>query len=231
MDYGRWSLADALAAAYVAGTLRGAARRRFDALLPAHPALRAAVAQWEARLTPLVQVIEPVSPPARVWRAIEQRLWPAPPVLPWWHRVAVWRGVSGAATAAVLALVLVGTPAPTSSPPIIVVLQSTGSLPAAGGIFVASLSGDGLALVTRPVMPVSLEDSRVLELWSVPPQGAPVSLGLISSSGTTVVPPPRLAQGLVRGQAATLAVSVEPTGGSPTGAPTGPVVYAGALRL
>ena len=30
---------------------------------------------------------------------------------------------------------------------------------------------------------------------------------------------------------AALAVSVEPAGGSPTGAPTGPVVFAGKLQL
>jgi len=47
MDYGRTSLADALAAQYVAGTLRGGAKRRFESLLPGHPALRAAVRGWQ----------------------------------------------------------------------------------------------------------------------------------------------------------------------------------------
>ena len=46
-------LADRLAAEYVLGTLTGGARRRFDALLPAHPALRRAVAGWETRLLPI----------------------------------------------------------------------------------------------------------------------------------------------------------------------------------
>ena len=46
MDYSRPHLADSLAAEYVLGTLRGPARRRFEALLPAHPALAAAVAGY-----------------------------------------------------------------------------------------------------------------------------------------------------------------------------------------
>jgi len=50
MDYGRPDLADRLAAEYVTGTLRGPARRRFEQLVPAHPALRAAVRRWESRL-------------------------------------------------------------------------------------------------------------------------------------------------------------------------------------
>ena len=76
MDYGKPSLADALAAEYVAGTLRGPARRRFGALRPSHPALEAAVQRWQARLLPLADSLDPVAPPPAVWRGIEQRLWP-----------------------------------------------------------------------------------------------------------------------------------------------------------
>jgi anti-sigma-K factor RskA len=96
---------------------------------------------------------------------------------------------------------------------------------------VASVNADGGALVTRPVQPVALQADRVLELWSVPPQGAPRSLGLISAQGVTVLPRERLPRTLLEGGTEALAVSVEPPGGSPTGTPTGPVVYAGKLRL
>jgi anti-sigma-K factor RskA len=74
MDYSRRDLADRLAAEYVLGTLRGPARRRFENLLSAHPALRDAVAQWQQRLSPLSVTVEEVTPSARVWRNIEQRL-------------------------------------------------------------------------------------------------------------------------------------------------------------
>jgi anti-sigma-K factor RskA len=86
--------------------------------------------------------------------------------------------------------------------------------------------------VARPLTPVSIQPDRVLELWAVPPQGAPRSLGLVSSSGVSVIARDRLPKGALDARATSaLAVSVEPVGGSPTGAPTGPVVFAGKLTL
>jgi anti-sigma-K factor RskA len=97
------------------------------------------------------------------------------------------------------------------------------------GNIVASLSADGRAMVTRTLTPVSLQTDRVLELWSVPPQGNPRSLGLISANGVTVLAGDKLPTTLLKGGTAALAVSIEPPGGSTTGVPTGPVVYAGKL--
>jgi len=231
MDYGRTQLADALAAQYVAGTLRGRARRRFETLLDAHPALRAAVREWQDRLMPLTSAVAPEAPPARVWRGIEQRLWPQEAGPRWWQRLALWRGVSAFATVATLALAVALVVPPAAQPPVVVVLQGTGGAAQGINTFVASVSADGRALVTKPLMNVSLEANRVLELWSVPPQGAPRSLGLISASGATVVPRGKLPEALLKGGTAALAVSLEPPGGSPTGVPTGPVLYAGKLQL
>ncbi|MBL8287103.1 MAG: anti-sigma factor [Rubrivivax sp.] len=246
MDYARNDIAEALAAQYVAGTLRHGARRRLEALLPGHPVLRGAVHDWQERLLPLAASIAPVAPPPRVWRAIERRLWAeaataaspgasasSPP--PWWQRLALWRGLSGLATAAVLVLTVALLRAPPALPPIVVVLEGQAGTPGAGAAFVASVSGDGQAMVMQPVSAtLPLRPDRVLELWSVPPPsagGAPKSLGVISASGATVLPRSRLPANLLAGGTAALAVSVEPPGGSPTGAPTGPVVFAGQLRL
>lgn len=234
MDYARRELADRLAAEYVLGTLRGPARRRFERLLDAHPTLRLAVAQWQLRLEQL-SVVEPgVEPPPRVWRRIEQRLFAAPPAPPrpaWWNGLALWRGLS-ALTAVALAAVLVlggrGTPeAPpqASAPPIVVVLQANAE--AAGVLqaaFVAGLNADGSALVLRPLAEVPLQAGRALELWAVPAQGAPRSLGLVQPGAPTTVQGAQVLRG-----AAALAVSLEPAGGSPTGAPTGPIVSVGTL--
>lgn len=241
MDYGHPELADRLAAEYVAGLLRGPARRRLEALLPAHPALRDAVRAWQDRLLPLTLAVAPQTPSPAVWRRIEARIHGAAAApasraavepVGWWRLLAFWRGVSAFAGVAALTLaVLLANPGPTA-PPIIVVLSPTtpaaGSPP--GGValasFVASISGDGRAVVTRPLVDVNVESGRVLELWAAAGTGAPRSLGLISASGASVVGKTTLPKGTDH-----LAVSLEPPGGSPTGAPTGPVVYSGKLAL
>jgi anti-sigma-K factor RskA len=231
MDYAKSGRIDALAAQYAAGTLRGGARRRYETLLAAHPALLAAHRRWQERLMPLAAELPPQTPPARIWRRIEQRLWPTAVALRWWQRVAPWRGLAALAGAATLGLaVILALPGP-GQPPVVVVLQGTVGTVQGVNTFVASVSGDGRALVTRPLQPVSLEPGRVLELWSVPPNGAPQSLGLISAAGTTVVSRDKLPAALLRGGTSALAVSLEPPGGSPTGAPTGPVLYTGRLQL
>ena len=127
MDYARPPLADRLAAEYVLGTLRGPARRRFEALLPAHAGLRAAIAAWQSRLAPLAAAIDPVDPSEAVWPALERRLFAAAePAAPsgWWQRLALWRGVAALATVAALGLGVVATQAPPVAPPIVIVLEA-----------------------------------------------------------------------------------------------------------
>lgn len=231
MDYSRAPLADRLAAEYVLGTLRGGARRRFDALLPAHPALRSAVRRWEDMLVPLAASVKPVEPSAAVWPGIEARLFtpsgPAP--ARWWQRLLPWRAATGVASAAAIALaVALSLPTPPQAP-VLIVLAPTDAAAAGAALakarFVASVSPDGRGLVLRPLDSLPLEANRALELWAVPGQGAPRSLGLVSAAQSTQV----IRAELLKDTAA-FAVSVEPTGGSPTGAPTGPIISVGKIE-
>jgi len=233
MDYSRHELADRLAAEYVLGTLRGPARRRFDALLGAHPALRHAVVQWQDRLAPLSTSVAAVSPPGRVWQRIEDRLFAqrdadnAARPARWWQTLALWRAVSGLATAAALAMFMVASQVPPPQAPIVVVLAANPeAAQALNASFVASVSADGRALVLKPLNDLALTPGRALELWAVPAQGAPRSLGLVQAAGATTL----VRTQLLRDTAA-FAVSIEPAGGSPTGAPTGPIVSVGKLQI
>ena len=244
MDYSRESLADALAADYVAGTLRGQARRRLEALLPAHPVLHRAVQAWQHRLAPLTAALPLETPPEHVWHGIERRLWPptqaaadagraAASAAGWWGQLRVWRGLAATLGAVAVALVVLTVQTPPAEAPVVVVLQQVPGQAAAAlaPAIVASLSADGRALTTRPLQPVHLQADRALELWAVPVSGAPRSLGTIAPEGMSVVSRHRLTSSLLQGDVATLAVTIEPAGGSPTGAPTGPIVYAGQLKL
>ncbi len=228
MDYGRPSLIDRLAAEHVLGTLRGPARRRFESLLPAHPALRAAVAAWQARLIPLSAAVTPVQPSATVWSRVEQRLFAsAAAPLRWWQKLALWQGVSAFATVAALAFGLVLSQPQPVQPPIVIVIAPN---PEAAGVlqagFAAGLTRDGRALVLQPIQAVAPGAGRAFELWAVPPQGAPRSLGLVSGQQATTVQ-----RALLLKDTAAFAVSLEPSGGSPTGAPTGPILSVGKLQI
>ena len=228
MDYARPELAERLAAEYVLGTLRGPARRRFQALVAAHPALRDAVQRWEVQLAPLAGSVEPVAPPDGVWTGVEARLFgaaPAPQAQSWWQGLAVWRAFSALATTAAVALLVVVTQVPPPQPPVIVVLATNPDAAALNASFVASLSADGRALVLKPLNAPALSAAQALELWSVPAQGGPRSLGLVRGDQATTL----LLQAAVLRSTAAFAVSIEPAGGSPTGSPTGPIVSLGRI--
>jgi anti-sigma-K factor RskA len=112
---------------------------------------------------------------------------------------------------------------------VVVVLQATGKDSAVAGSLVASFSGDGRAVTARTLTPVSVQQDKVLQLWWATVDGPPQSLGLIKPDGATVLPKDLLPGGLKGSQLDHMAVSVEPPGGSPTGKPTGPVVFYGKL--
>lgn len=239
MDYSRPDLADRLAAEYALGTLRGGARRRFESLLPAHPALRQASADWERRLAQLAVATEPVAPPPRIWEDIQKRLFPATQaareqanaIVRWWQRLVLWQSLTAGATVAAIALGVALTQPTPAQPPIVVVMQASPDLPDGSTVrplsFVASVSGDGRSLVVQPLSEgQTVAVNRALELWAVPPQGAPRSLGLLAPDKPTTV----LRTELLRDTAA-FAVTLEPPGGAPGGKATGPIVSVGKLQL
>lgn len=216
-------LLDALARAYVLGTLRGAARDRFESQLPGNLPLRRAVNNWQERLVPLALSAEAIAPPASAWEAIERRTGLAPdrPGAGFWPALA-----AGFAAAALIFGSLFFTllpPAP--SPDYVVVLQDEAQSPQ---WLLEGFAGDGEALLTA----VNIEPApgdRDYELWMLPDDGsAPVSLGLLDETGVTRLALNPTQQSVLAGTS-TLAVSLEPTGGSTTGAPTGPVLFTGAV--
>ncbi len=79
-------------------------------------------------------------------------------------------------------------------------------------------------LSLTPLHPVAIADSNSLQLWLIPPGKSPISLGLLDNQKATDV-----ALNSTISRSSVIAISLEPRGGSPTGQPTGPVLYSGQL--
>ena len=234
MKYPNDDLREALAAEYALGTLQGRARRRFERSLKEEPALRRLVVAWQERLTPLNEGIAPVQPPARVWRSIEQRIRKTSRRgASIWDSLGFWRTASFVASAAVVLLaVILTTGTPTSKPhdTMVAVLSDEQSNPAITVSWQADPRG-AERLRVRVMGHAEMAPDTAWELWMLPGgDQKPISLGLITThENQTVVLPRPLAVKI--NQASGLAMSVEPKGGSPTGVPTGPILYKGLCTM
>jgi anti-sigma-K factor RskA len=207
-----------LAGEYVLGTLAGEERAAFETRLRNDPAAQRAVAQWASHLQPLADAVPPTIPSPDLWRRIQREVGlPTRPKL----RAPLW---IAAAIAAVLVGIAFLSPDFIFQPEASAVaeLAPQGGKPA----FVVSVLDDQKKLLVRAAQVDAVAD-KSYELWAVPPSGAPISLGVIDAKGETQRPVPEPVRPLLV-PGATLAVSLEPEGGSPTGAPT-TVMFAGAL--
>jgi anti-sigma-K factor RskA len=219
-----------LAAEYVLGVLGAAERREFEQRMTIEPALRAEVEYWEQRLGGLAFEVKPVDPPPQHWANIEAALnrSEVSPVLRGGLRnsLTFWRwaaiGSAAVAAASIAALVIVGR-APSPSAPLVAKLDVSGGQ--AGFVAAIDPARNGLTIIPASVTNVN---QSVLELWLIAPGEKPRSLGLIDAGRPVHINlPAELIQRIAAD--ATLAVSLEPPGGSPTGLPTGPVIANGKL--
>ena len=228
-----------LAAEYALGLLTGDDLRRALDLDRNDAAFRAEVARWSGRLAPLLDEFEPVTAPAAAWAEIEQRVGQPKSegnVVTLDHRLWRWRAATAAMTAlaaslAVFILVRPAAEAPSPSPaPQVTVAPLAAALadPKSGTKVVATWNAASrqLVLVVSGDLPTAPDRSH--QLWVIPAGGKPQSLGLLAADRKSHIELANALATLLQ-QGATVAISVEPRGGSPTGAPTGPVVASGAL--
>jgi anti-sigma-K factor RskA len=216
-----------LAAEYVLGVLGGAERREVERRLSREPALAFEVAFWEERLTGLADAVSPVSPPAATWSRIETVIGAAPRRPSVWQSLTFWRsfGIASAtlAAASIAALAYIGL-VPGARAPLLATLSGSAGQPN----FVATVTATGNTLVIVPAALLTT-DPRAFELWLIPTgETRPRSLGLVQPGQPIRLEIPSDLAGRITPDA-TLAVSLEPPGGSPTGLPTGPVIAAGKL--
>ncbi|MCL7942550.1 anti-sigma factor [Marinobacter sp. ATCH36] len=224
---------EALAAEYVLGSLRGRARRRFERWMMESVRVRQEVWFWEEKLGHLGARVEEETPPVSVWSGIERRLWPQnrKPVTAtaandgagrW-----LWPGWSLVATAAalVLAVILLQQPEPRDDDRLSgAIVQADLTDP----LWLVSESAFERQLKLRPVAATAAEQGKDYELWIVPADGQPVSLGVVPVGETYQITLDDETRELLS-SSRTLAISLEPLGGSPTGTPTGPILHVAKL--
>ncbi len=239
---------EALAAEYALGVLGGADRAAAESLLSSDSDFAAAVARWKSQLSPLVETVAPMTPSSGLWDRIDTEI--APPVRRapvaaaaksspgFWSNLSIWRGMSFASTAAaaMLAVVVLSpreqAPVVTATAPLQTaradlpapVLMSNGS----SALVAAAYDPNLREVLVTPATNVDVPAGRTMELWIIIGDKPPRSLGVIEPGAAKAhVLPNDVRADLAAG--ATLAISIEPIGGSRTGAPTGPVVATGKL--
>jgi anti-sigma-K factor RskA len=226
---------DLTPAEYVIGLLTPAEAREVEARAIEDPALARSILAWQRRLSGMTRWVRPVAPPASVWQRLEAEIvaQPAPQTEPsrnaglgrqgWlaqaWVSLAFWRGLAATSffAGAMLVVAIVGPKLWTSQPAVAALIPLDSPMPA----FLVMVTKDGYATVIANAAEVQPGNS--LELWVRPPGAvALVSLGVIPVTG-------QIRMQVAMSAGTLLLVSSEPKGGSPTGAPTGPVVYRGRM--
>lgn len=209
-----------LAGEYALGLLPPEEAAAFEDRLASDPELRALYAMWAEDFAALLDDTAPVRPPRRVSARIETTLFPEARQ-PLWQRLGLY-GLGGVAAALVLYLVtnaglLQLGPDPQVTPELTASLASED-----GGLLVnAAYDEDtGQLFIERALG--APQSGRDLELWLIAGEAPPASLGVLPAGRSARVTLPEALRAGLPG--AILAVSDEPQGGSPTGAPTGDVL-------
>lgn len=230
------------AAEFAIGLLEGVEHARAADRATFDPAFALEVDWWQRQLAPLYAQGEDVPPPAGLRERIEARLVDAPALAPRsasrrrerggagrWRFVGIG-GALGALAASLVAWLLPVTAVPTPPPApvaiaphlLVAALAPTADSPKKA--IVALLDRDTAAL--RLSDAIEVPSGRAAQLWRIPANGKPVSLGVVGLDAGRALSVTRSHLPRPGDQ---LAISVEPAGGSPTGQPTGPVILTGLL--
>ena len=248
-------LIDQLAACYALGTLRGGARRRFEALARDNATLRAAALIWQSRLASVAELQPELAPSPAVWKRIEnlvnaekqaqamraaQRALAAPVAARsgWWSSLGLWRGATAVGAFAAVIAVVTGMnlntqlsgqvrelSAKLSSAPAIEYVAVLADDKASASILV-TFDPNSKKLMLKRVGDFREQPDKSLELWALPPGEPAKSLGVMT--GDAVVQLTAVDSDIRRSPV--LAMTLETKGGVPPGtAATGPILFKGAL--
>jgi anti-sigma-K factor RskA len=228
---------DMLAAELVMGLLAPDARREAERREGADAAFARRVAYWRGRFADFDATAEPVAPSGDLWSAIERDVRGAAPsadasrpglVHRLWNSLPVLRlATAVSALAAVLALgwaftALEKAQTLAARKPVYVAILVSDTTREAGAV-VNAYAGGKIEMI--PLTDINVPEGRVLEIWTLWDRAVgPRSVGLLPRAQAMQLkveqlPPPTPGQ--------LFEITLEPAGGSPTGRPTGPILYKG----
>lgn len=226
---------EALAAEHALGVLTATERAAAELRMARDPAFAAQVEAWRARLAPLAEEVEAVQPPAGLWPRIAGSLSANDNQAVVRRRLRFWRGATAGSLALAAASLAMVAVLATRPPPIIVTpppapMMNARLMPTAGGqpMFLAAYDPQRKAVLVASLVPPGSDPNHSHELWLIPADGKPRSLGLVEQGASKSMPiSDQMAAMATEG--ASMAVSVEPMGGSKQDGPSGPVAAAGKL--
>ena len=216
-----------LVAEYALGLLTPVEYAALGARLRTDRALQADLRFWRQRLSSLDAQFAETSAPAATWAKIERRLFPAAARAGFWDSLALWRSLSAAAAA--IAVIAIGVNIVTPRPdPNAFAAQLVAALNAEGSnVQVVALYNATTGQVRLTALSGAPVPDKDYELWAIEGSNAPKSMGVVSvTSRNDVKVAPDVLAGF--GPGTVLAITLERKGGSPTGAPQGPIVAKGA---
>lgn len=219
---------DFIAAEYVLGVLPEQERREVARRIETDKPFAELVARWQTQFDPLNDEYDAAQAPQHLKSRIDQRLFAIEVAASssFWNNIAFWRGLAFAA----LAFAVIGIGRDLIERPARISEQLVASMETQGSsVHTLAIFDDQTKKLKVTVVSGDIPKDRSLELWLIAGNEAPVSLGLMVSPQVTEfnLPSPLLAK--LR-DGTTLALTVEPVGGAPSGAPTGPIVAAGIVR-
>lgn len=238
MRYDNPNTRDALAAEYVLGMLHGSARRRFEVLVAKRSDWKQAVDWCSSQIHLFADTAPAVMPGKQIWNTITTRLFgrQASAASGWWR----WLALSSTGVTAVLAVLMftrapetiempvkVAVNVPVIAPTTLALLAGKDAKPGWLLALAKNITGQPEIRMTT-LASVKQVSGKSFELWILPPdKSAPISLGLLPKLGNKQIAVTEKTATLLLKSG--LAVSLEPVGGSPTGQPTGAVLYQGKL--
>lgn len=214
---------DAMAAEYVLGLATGDVLAEAQTRAAHDAAFAQRVASWQERMVQLTDSIDPVAPPKKLKRLLLKSLFPRVSV-PLMQRLWVWQGI---ALAALVLAAYLATP-----------LLQPKELDVPRDVYATQMSSPDFDLQVIAVVDTrnsialrrlagQAPADRVLELWAILPDQAPISLGVLPEGESARIPLPQaLAEQIAT---ITLAITDEPLGGAPGGVPSGSIRAAGEI--